>query len=108
MKAIKWLQHKQIEDDTEIMHALNGGEFRIPGTRYKADGYSIELNKIFEFLGDKVHGNPSLYHPDAISPLSHRRMGDLFEENEKRKQRIQELGYDYEEIWESQWDAMQN
>ena len=104
-KAINWLREKEVEDDTEIQHALNGGEFKIPETRYKADGYSAKLNKVYEFLGDKFHGNPSVYHPDHVCDVNKRRMGDLFTETVRRKERIIALGYDYEEIWEADWNA---
>ncbi len=35
----------------EIQHALNGGEKRILGTKYKADGYCESTNTVYEYNG---------------------------------------------------------
>ncbi len=53
-----------------IQYALNDGEYQIPGTRYKADGYCSETNTIYEFHGDYWHGNPSKFSPTDINELN--------------------------------------
>ena len=52
--ACKWLAFKSAWDNTNIQHALNGGEVFIQGVG-KVDGFSAERNKVYEF-----HGKPGL------------------------------------------------
>jgi hypothetical protein len=50
-----------------FQHALNGGEYRIPGTFYSVDGYDAEKNVIIEIDEPQhfdAHGN--LKHRDVI------------------------------------------
>lgn len=47
--------------DVNIQHGNNIGEFRIPNTKYSADGYCKETNAIYEFHGDYWHGNPNKF-----------------------------------------------
>jgi G:T-mismatch repair DNA endonuclease (very short patch repair protein) len=87
----------------KIQHATNGdGEFKIPGTRYSADGYCEESNTVFEFHGDYWHGNPRRYKPDAVTYFN-QRFGDLYEKTQKREQELRDLGYRVEVIWEMDW-----
>jgi hypothetical protein len=57
-KAINWIKSIEVEHNIKIQHAENGGEYHIPGTRWKADGYCEELHTIYEYHGDYWHGNP--------------------------------------------------
>ena len=62
---IEWLKLKSIVDNTFIQHKMNKGEYLIDfkynnnkKERLKpVDGYSEQLNKIYEFHGDFWHGN---------------------------------------------------
>ena len=56
--SINWLNFISKKDNITIQHALNYGEYKIPNTRLKADGYCKETNTIYEFHGDYWHGNP--------------------------------------------------
>jgi hypothetical protein len=89
-----------VRDKTTIQ--CHPSEFHIPTTRYHADGYSPELNKIYEFYGDYYHGNPMVYAPSdkGISKT----MGELLLKNIKREIRIRSLLFDMEIVWESWWD----
>ena len=40
--SIQYLEWVSRRDNIKIRHALNGGEIRLPGTRYRLDGYSYE------------------------------------------------------------------
>ena len=95
-----------MKDNTHIQHARNGGEHLIPGTLYHVDGYSASLNKIYEFNGDYWHGNPDLYHPDEVNEVAGKTMGELFDRTKERLQKILELGYNLECIWERDWRSM--
>jgi hypothetical protein len=38
--SIEWLEWLALQKGVHIHHALNGGEFKVPGTRYRLDGYT--------------------------------------------------------------------
>ena len=106
--SIKWLKYLADEYGYDIQHAENGGEFTIPGTRHKVDGYCDKTNTIFEFLGDFWHGNPSLYNKDDINRRNGVSFGKLYEKTVNKKLAIISLGYKYIEIWEHDWKIMKN
>ena len=57
--GIKWLKSL---NNPNIQHAENRGEYRIPDTLWHVDGYDPETNTVYEFLGDKWHGNINIYN----------------------------------------------
>jgi hypothetical protein len=89
---------------TEIQHARNLGEFVIPGTRYKADGYIKSSNIIFEFHGDFWHGNPKLYDQTKINPRIGITYGELYNQTIAKSNIILDKGYNLVEIWENDWN----
>jgi hypothetical protein len=103
--AIEWLNFRSKEDKTDIQHAENGEEYEIPDTDYKADGYSKETNTIYEFLGDYWHANPDKYKNkwDKKHPTIKKTYKEVYERTQKKKDKIISLGYNYVEIWESDW-----
>ena len=102
--AIQWLESIIESDNIHIQHAMNGGEYQIPGTRYKADGYCQETNTIYEFHGDYWHGNPLIYESDIINESTQCTMGELHNRTLLKEQKIKELGYNLITIWESEWN----
>ena len=58
-------------------------EFRIPTTRYSADGYNPTTNTIYEFHGDFWHGNPSIYNHKEINSTTKTSYGSLFKKTMK-------------------------
>jgi len=106
-KQLEWLLH--IEETTEggpIQHKLTGGEFRIPGTRYHADGWRPNINTIYEFHGTMWHGHPS--HPDYIEDephpvISNKTWGQVYQDTLKKEQKIRELGFILIVMWEHEW-----
>jgi hypothetical protein len=106
--SIKWLNLMEIHYSTRIQHAKYMGEFCISGTRYKADGFSKDINTIFEFNGDFWHGNPELYDLGKINPRTGTTFGQLYDETLRKKQIILEKGYNLVEIWERDWKKFIN
>lgn len=102
--SLEWLVYRSIQDNVRIKHAMNGGEFTIPGTRYRADGFAN--NTVYEFHGDYWHGNPKFYDQDAINPSSGKTFGQLYRNTVNKKKMIVEKGYSYVHIWESQWKVL--
>lgn len=101
--SIEWLSYMEIVYGTTIRHALNGGEFRIPNTRYKADGYSEERGLLFEFQGDFWHGNPALYEPNAMNRKCGVSFGELYSKTNAKLGVIRDQGYIIVTCWESDW-----
>ncbi|CAG2243698.1 unnamed protein product [Mytilus edulis] len=60
--SIVWLEWMMKEEKMSIQHALNRGEFKIPGTKFHVDGYCQETNEVFEFLGGGRTDTTKLYH----------------------------------------------
>jgi hypothetical protein len=104
-KAISLFDRLSRAISFEISHKLNGGEYKIPGTSYSADGYIEEYNGrkiILEYDGCCFHGCPVCY-PDG-SVITHfnpeKTYQDCLDYTKKRKSEIQALGYVVLNIWE--------
>lgn len=69
--------------------------------KYYPDGYVIETNTIYEYLGDFYHGNPKIYKHDNINVRNGKTFGDLYRETFERFDIIKSLGYNIIYIWES-------
>jgi hypothetical protein len=82
---------------------LKHGEFQIPNTKYKADGYCKENNTIYEFHGDYWHGNPNVFNPNDLNTIVGKTYKELYENTLKREQEIKDLGFNLEIIWENDW-----
>lgn len=80
------------------------GEYTIPTTKFRADGYNPLTKTIYEFHGSFWHGDPLLFSHDMINPKTCTTMGELYQKTQVKKQTCIELGYKYVEIWESTWN----
>ena len=54
MESISWLEwkveeHRRIGEPITIQHALNGGEFKVPNTNFKLDGYCKSTRTAYEY-----------------------------------------------------------
>jgi len=101
--SITWLEYMKIKYSIDIDHAENIGEYFIPGSRYKADGYAKSINTIFEFHGDFWHGNPKIYEKTLLNPRLGVTYGELYENTLQKTEYIKKMGYNIIEIWESDW-----
>jgi hypothetical protein len=108
LMCISWLNSIIEKEDIDIQHALNIGEYNIPGTRYRADGYCEKTNTIYEFHGDYWHGNPNIHAPDAINEVLGVSMGELYLRTIKRENQIISLGYNLVIMWESNFNEVIN
>lgn len=103
--AIRWIEEEaKSRRMRNVMHAGNGGEFRLPGTKIRVDGYHPSTKTVFEFHGDAFHGNPKRYTPRSKpNPFSDRTAASLYKETLLREQRIRDLGYRLVVVWESEY-----
>lgn len=105
--SIKWLEYEAKKRGIKIKHARNGGEFQIPGTRYRADGYHAKSNTVFEFYGDIFHGNPKRYKPSSRpNPYTTKTAGKLYKETMEREELLRGLGYTVMSMWQSDFRQM--
>lgn len=93
-----WLDSVGVPDDKnhrEVKHL-------IPGRRFVTDGYMPETNTVYEFYGDRIHGNPKIYDGAAISPIG-KSYGDLYRATIDREISFINAGYSLVTIWESEF-----
>ena len=100
---IEWLQYIAKKENIFIQHAMNIGEFKIPETRYRADGYCEETNTIWEYNGEFTHGHPKFYKPQDINSLNKKTFGELYIKTLEKELIIKEKGYHLITIWEHEW-----
>lgn len=102
--AITWIEYEAKRRRIKIQHALNGGEFKIPGTNYRADGYNKRSKTIFEFHGDVFHGNPKRFKPsDRPNPYNSKTAKEMHAATRHREKVLRALGYTVVVMWEKEW-----
>jgi len=106
--AVEWLD--MLSDMlgllTPIQHVKNGGEYRIPESGYKADGFLYQLIQsiVFEFHGCHVHGCKDCYpNRDEMAIFGVKTHEENYQNTLKKKAFCEERGYRYVEIWYCQW-----
>ena len=79
------------------------GEFNIPKTNYKADGYDEKTKTIYEFHGDFWHGNADVFNHKLMNDVCKKTFGQLYKRTMKKQKECENLGYTYKSIWENDW-----
>ncbi len=100
--SIDWLKFCEKYYNITIQHAENNGEYNIPNSKYKADGYCKETNTIFEFHGSRWHGDPTIYNKSSTIFFG-MDYGTLYNNTIKKETFIKENGYNLVVMWESKW-----
>jgi hypothetical protein len=105
-ECAEWLELLRLESianghEIYIQHAGNDGEFKIPGTGYRADGYCKETNTIYEYHGSFYHGDPKMFARDwtAVSAKTHRLHLKVYIDTVAREEVIRSLGYNLVVMW---------
>ena len=104
-KAIEYLTFMSNINGIHIQHAENDGEYKIPNTRWSADGYCVETNTIYEFHGTEYHGDPRCCDPDECNYLD-KNYGELYQNTKEREKVIESMGYNLIVMWEYDWDKI--
>ena len=107
-QQIEWLNFLQKYYGISVQHACNDGEYRIPETRYYADGFCRDTNTIYEYHGDYWHGNPRIFSSDDFNKSTKCTYGELYDNTYKRESEIRGLGYNLVVMWESDWIRINN
>lgn len=105
-KAVAWLKAIEKTDNIKLQYACQDGEFRIPGTNYRADGYCADTNTVYEFYGDYWHGNPTKFERAEFNVQANKTYGQLYEDTMVREQAIKAAGFSVISIWEDQYDKL--
>lgn len=108
--SIEWLEYMRITNP-RIQHKLNGGEFNIPDSNYKADGFLPPLEgdenqkgTIFEFQGCRWHSCPVCYpNRDEIHSTKQITHNELYQRTIEKREYCEKMGYKYIEMWECEW-----
>lgn len=81
--------------------------FPIPGTKkkkiYIVDGFNPDTNTVYEFLGDRWHGNPQMYPLDMMDKQLNKSYRQLYYDTITRFQILNDMGYKVFFVWESRW-----
>lgn len=102
---VEWIESLILKEGIRDMIYINskGGQFTIPGTKYRVDGYSQELNTVYEMLGNYWHGNLNKYARDDYNSTCKMTMGELYDRTMDRLKNIENTGYKVRYIWESDY-----
>lgn len=71
---------------------------------YKPDYLNEETKHIIEVYGDYWHCNPNNFNPDFYHPQLKKTAKEKWEEDLKRKQVLESMGYQVTVVWESDLD----
>ena len=105
-ESILWLEWMKSKNPGMIMHhaLTDRGEYRVPGTNYRVDGYCKETRTAYEFLGCLWHGCPEC-HPDRQRPLAktNETAELLYTKTMDRIRHLESLPYNVITIWEHEF-----
>lgn len=102
--AKQWLTHIEETHQIILQTATScNGEYKIKGTKYKADGYDVKTNTIYEFNGCFWHGCPTCFDSKLVNPITGITYGDLWKKTLKKKQYCIDNGYQFIDIMECKW-----
>lgn len=93
-------------DSLDIPHLQTfespGGEYRIPGTRWRVDGYDANTNTVYEYHGTYWHGHPSHpeYSENELHPKVDMTWKQLYDKTIERDKKIIDMGYNLVPFWQ--------
>ena len=106
LMALAYADYEHPSHRHYIQHGRKQGEFKIPETRYHADGYAKDTNTLYEFLGCYWHGCPTCFpeRGEFHKLLLNRCMQDVYDKTQMCFNTLREKGYNLVTIWECQWE----
>lgn len=105
--SMAWLDWISFNTGRPLMHARNGGEYRVPGTRYRVDGWDPVTGQIFEYLGCFFHRCLACTKdPNSRDPHTGKTNRQIYDDTQRRLTHIRSMGYEVTAIWECQFARM--
>jgi len=105
MKACNWLDFIAGYYNIDIQHQKNHGEYKIPGTKWRVDGFCKSENTTFEFHGTIFHGDPraKICQENETNYLGNKYV-DLYKKTIERDDAIKNMGFKHIVMWELDWN----
>ena len=108
--SIVWLEWIRYTTGQNVQHALTDtGEYKIRGTKFKADGFLRDSNKVLEYHGCIYHGCKKCNTEERETlkhPYTGQSMDELYVLTKKKEAALKSKGYDYECIWECEFKEL--
>lgn len=92
----RWLDSLDIPNDPEHREV----DRLISGRKFVVDGYMPDTNTVYEFYGDKAHGNPGKFNCDDKGPFGVT-YGESYRKTVEREHIFRSAGYNLVTMWES-------
>lgn len=102
-RGVKWMDTLATRLGIHIQHGGNGGEYFIPETSRRADGFCADTNTVYEFYGNYWHGNPAIHDLQELNPTANKTYEELFLRTYAREKEIIKAGYKIVSVWEEDW-----
>ena len=98
VSELEWLLHMERTNNITI-----DKQFKIEP--YYVDGFHQQSNTVYEFLGCYYHGCKHCFGRDIINKQKQKTMNTLCSEWMKKKEYLENNGYNVVSIWSHQWDT---
>lgn len=100
IKCDKWI------DSLSNKNIIKGFRMRITGFKRKIefDGFDPTTNIVYEFYGDRWHGNPQNFPQNKMDTAIKKTYGELYQYAMNREKLIKNAGFQMVTIWEYEWD----
>ncbi|KAG1684186.1 Nephrin [Nymphon striatum] len=104
--SIRWLSWIAHTKNIKIIHACNEGEYRVPGSRYRLDGFHAETRTAYEFHSCMYHGCLFCYENRGHMVLHlNQTVEELYRLTMLKKQFLLNKGYKYVCLWYHEYDV---
>lgn len=94
---------KELFDYVQSINSSAELEVKLPikEVKYFADILLPSLNKVIEYHGDYWHANPKIYSPTYFHKVKNKTAKEIWQDDEKRKNIINQAGYSVMIVWAS-------
>ncbi len=100
--AQEWLEWEAYQRGISIRHEGNNSEKRIGPRMLPVDGFSAEINTVFEMQGCHFHGHKCKMNPRHEEDDMKRR----YQKTLEKREYIESLGYKFVEMWECDFNRL--
>lgn len=91
-------------DSLDIKYLLREYPIEIGNAKFRVDGFDLQTNTVYEFLGDYWHGNPEVFSCSKMNKRSGKTFGLLYKETFEKIEKLESVGYKVVYIWENDFN----